>query len=118
MTDLLDDQAEMLLTNHGVYVDDVSESSDSCELRYESAAVDANDVIPHKEVGRVINIFRDLHDSTWEGMDISAVVTDFDGNERGQWRVEQEWLDRLHNGDLSEVEFSEKVIQTIEYEDG
>jgi len=114
MTDTLE-QVEMRLTNHGVYVEEIRRDENSCELVYESAAVESAEVIPHQEVGQVINVFRDLHDESWEGIDISAVVTDFDANERGRWQVEQEWLDRLHNGDLSEVEFSEKVIETIEY---
>jgi len=117
MTDDFEFQIESRLTSHGVYVDDVTETEGGFELTYESVTVDAEEVIPHREVGRVINVFRDLHDDDWEGADITAVVTDFDGNEYGEWRVDQKWLDALHNGDLTEVEFSEKVIETIEYRD-
>ena len=99
---------ESRLTSHGVYVDEVAEREGGYAVTYESISADSEGVVPHREVGRVINVFRDLHDEDWSGADIDAVVTDFEGEERGRW------LDRLHNGDLTEVEFSEKVVETIE----
>ena len=54
---------------------------------------------------------------TIEGADafeIEAEVTDLEGDALGTWHVEAEWIDRLHNGDLSETDFSEMVIETIE----
>jgi len=107
-------QIESRLTSHGVYVDTVDESDGTYEVRYESLSADSEGVVPHREVGRVINVFRDLHDDDWSGTDIEAVVTDLDGVELGTWHVEREWFDRLHNGDLTEVEFSERVVETIE----
>jgi hypothetical protein len=115
MNDDLEFQIESRLTSHGVYVDDVTETEDGFEITYESVAVDSEEIIPHREVGRVINVFRDLHDDDWKGGDISAVVTDFDEHKFGEWEVKQEWFDKLHNGDLTEVEFSEKVIETIQH---
>lgn len=107
-------RVESRLTSHGVYVTTVEEQASGYDVRYESVAGDSEGVIPHREVGRVINVFRDLHDEDWSGADIDAVVTDFDGEELGTWYVESEWLDELHNGDLTEVEFSRQVIETIE----
>ena len=105
---------ESRLTSHGVYVDEVAEREGGYAVTYESISADSEGVVPHREVGRVINVFQDLHDEDWSGADIGAVVTDFEGEERGTWHVEAAWLDRLHNGDLTEVEFSEKVVDTIE----
>jgi len=107
---------EVRLTSHGVYVEAVVEDDASYKVTYESISADSEGVVPHREVGRVINVFRDIHDD-WAGGDIDAVVMDFDGTEQGQWHVEGEWLDELHNGDLTEVEFSEKVVGTIELAD-
>lgn len=108
-------QVESRLTSQGVYVESVEESPEGYTVEYESFAGDANGVIPEREAGRVINVFRDLHDDSWSGADIDAVVTDFDGNELGTWYVEAEWLDELHNGDLDEVGFSQRVVDTIEH---
>jgi hypothetical protein len=58
-------------------------------------------------------VFRDLHDDDWSGIDIDATVLDFEGTEQGTWHVEAAWIDDLHNGDLSETEFSGKVIDTV-----
>ena len=107
-------RVESWLTSHGVYVDEVVDTPEGYEVTYESISADSEGVVPHREVGRVINVFRDLHDEDWAGADIDAVVTDLEGEERGRWHVEAGWLDRLHNGDLTEVAFSEKVIETVE----
>jgi hypothetical protein len=105
---------ESRLTSHGVYVDEVRESDEGYELGYESISTDSEGIVPHREVGRVVNVFRDLHEDDWKGADIRAEVRDLEGDPVGRWHVEQAWLDDLHNGDLSEVEFSEKVVATIE----
>lgn len=106
-------QLESRLMSKGIYVTDVDEEGTRYELTYESAAVDESGSVPHREVGRVINLFRDLHPDDWQGADIEATVTDFDGTELGRWHVEQEWLAALEAGDLTETEFSAKVIETV-----
>lgn len=114
--DQIDDfefQVESRLTSHGVYVQTVEEDDGGYDVTYESMAANEG-VIPHREVGRVINVFRDLHGDDWEGADITGTVLDLDGNEQGTWHVEAAWIDELHNDDLTEVEFSERVIDSIE----
>jgi len=108
-------QLESRLTSHGVYVQSVDETEAGFAVEYESFAGDSEGVIPHREVGRVINVFRDLHPDDWSGAEIEATVTDFDGNNLGSWHVEPDWFDRLHNGDLTEVAFSQKVVDTIDH---
>lgn len=105
---------ESRLTSHGVYVEDVTESADGYHLSYESISTDSEGIVPHREVGRVINVFRDLHDDDWSGAPIEAEVQDLDGEPQGRWHVDAAWIDELHNGDLTEVEFSEQVVATIE----
>jgi len=105
-------QIESRLMSHGVYVQAVDDT-DGYELRYESAAANETGRIQHQEVGDVITLIRDLHDDDWTGADIEATVTDFDGNELGEWHVEREWLAALEAENLSETEFSQKVIETI-----
>ena len=105
-------QVESRLMNHGVYVTDFAEEEGDYHLTYESAAADTG-VIPHRELGRVINVFRDLHSDDWEGADIEGEVLDLDGEKLGDWYVAASWLDGLHNGTLSEEAFSERVIETL-----
>mgnify|MGYP006281125311 CR=1 FL=1 len=105
-------QLENRLMSHGVYVDVFEQRDDGYYMEYESLYADEG-VIPHREVGRVINVFLDLHDDDWAGADIEAVVTDLEGNLEGDWHVEQAWLAALLADELSETEFSEKVIGTL-----
>jgi hypothetical protein len=98
--------------SHGAYMQDV-DTTDGYELTYESASTNETGRIQHQEVGDVITLIRDLHDEDWDGADIEATVTDFDGRELGEWHVEQEWLAALQAEELSETEFSQKVIETI-----
>lgn len=108
--DLDVDQLEARLMSHGVYVTDVERGSDAVELAYESIA--ASDGIPHGEIGRVINVFRDL--SGGSPTRIDATVSDLDGEVQGTWHVEAEWLDELREEAVSETEFSGRVLETIE----
>jgi hypothetical protein len=106
-------QIESRLTSHGIYVEEVVDDDGRFEVIYESMAADEG-VIPHREAGRVINVFRDLHTDDWSGADISGTVLNLDGERQGTWHVEADWIDELHNGELTELEFSERVIETIE----
>jgi hypothetical protein len=107
------DQLEARLTSHGVYVTDAELDGATVALAYESIAADETGGVPHREAGRVINVVRDLLDAD-ESVGVEATVTDLDGETRGTWRMDPAWLDALEAGDLSEVEFSGKVIDTIE----
>lgn len=97
------------LMSHGVYVQEVS-AGDDLSLTYESVA--PGDGVPHDEVGSVLRTLLDVTDGTWSG-DVAATVLDDDGDVRGTWRAEAAWFERLHD-DLTEVEFSGRVLDTIE----
>lgn len=107
-------QVESRLTSHGVYVTEFEERVDeeTYAVIYESIAADEG-TVPHGEIGRVINVFRDLHADDWAGVDIEATVLDLDGEVRGYWYVDGEWFDDLHNGELTETEFSQRVLETL-----
>ena len=104
------ERLEARLMSHGVYVTDVDRTGDAVALDYESVA--AADGVPHGEIGRVINVFRDL---LGEGsIGIEATVSNLDGEHQGTWHVEAAWLDRLASGEFTETEFSGKVLETVE----
>lgn len=106
-------QIESRLTSHGIYVSEFERREEGYFLEYESLAADEG-VIPHREVGRVVNVFLDLHPDDWTGADIEGVVTDLEGTPLGEWTVEADWLDALTDDDITEEEFSERVVDTLE----
>lgn len=107
------ERLEARLMSHGVYVTDAALDGETVALAYESIAADETGGVPHREAGRVINVVRDLLES--EPVGVEATVLDLDGDERGTWRMDPAWLAALEAGDLSQVDFSERVIDTIEH---
>ncbi len=106
-------QVESRLTSHGVYVEDFTVEGGDYFVSYESIAAD-DGAIPHQEVGRVLNVLLDLHPGDWDGTNVEGTVLNLDGEVEGTWHVEDEWLVDLDAYRLTETEFSQKVIGTIE----
>lgn len=115
------EQLEARLTSHGVYVTELDRGEGILEIEYES--IDAGQIgeIPHQEMGRVINVYRELAeddagDDGTEYARIEALVTDLEGEPVGTWYAEADWLRALADEDLSEVEFSSRVLDTIDHD--
>lgn len=107
-------QIESRLTSHAIYVSEFEGSqNDGYRLAYESMAADQG-AVPHRELGRVINVFRDLFGEDWAGTRIDATVCDLDGNPVATWHCEREWLADLAAGELTELEFSDLVVDSLE----
>lgn len=102
---------ESRLTGFAVYLTDFVETEEGYDITYESIAADETGVIPHREVGRIVNVFRDIEE---DPVAIEGTVVNLDGEPLGEWQVEREWLQGLEDDELTEVEFSEKVIDSIE----
>lgn len=107
------EQIEYRLMSHGVYVDRIDRTDDGISVEYESIGAGTGD--PRQQIGRVINVFREFADQgEWTVQDIEATVKDLDGNPQGSWAMDADWLEALDENDLSEVEFSQRVLATIE----
>lgn len=101
------------LMGRGVYFETAERDDDRLALEYQTVA--PGDGVPHQQIGKVINAFRELRDEGWEPATIEATVIDAnDGHRRGSWRMEEGWLRALEAGELSEVEFSGRVLDTLE----
>lgn len=110
-------QLESRLTGDGVYLTDFARE-EALELTYESVAVDETGTVPHREVGRIIQTVQEVFGEDWRGERLEATATDLDGEPRGEWHVAEEWFAALAEEELSEVEFSQRVVDTIEPVDG
>jgi len=106
---------ESRLTNHGCYLQSVAVEGDAYRLTYQSAAADQHGEIPHQQVGDVVNDFRKLFDRRdWPVRDVAATVTDLDDERLGVWRADADWFDALEAGEMTEVEFSQRVLDSLE----
>lgn len=81
------------------------------ELEYEVVA-DASGVTKN-EVGTVLRMLLRIADErAWTPGRLEVTSLTTDGEIRGWWYVEREWFDRL-GSELSELEFSERVLNTV-----
>lgn len=104
-------QLESRLTSHAIYVTALSGSvAEGFELTYQSMSAEQGGV-PHRELGRVVNVFRDLLGD--DATAIEATVTDLDDDAVATWHVEREWLAGLEAGTYTEIEFSNLVVDTL-----
>lgn len=108
----LRERLEQRLMSHGVYVTDLSTDDETLHVAYETAS--PGEEVPHREVGRVLNRLLDLLDEGWEPLDVRAEVSSIEEEPRGTWRADGEWLAAHDRGDLSDVDLSQRVIDTIE----
>lgn len=101
------------LMSQGVYFEAADRGDDRIEIEYRT--ISPGEGVPHQQIGKVINTFRDVIGEGWEPTTIEATVIDVEeGHRRGSWRMEEEWLHELEAGELSEVEFSGRVLDTLE----
>ena len=110
----LRERLEARLMSHGVYVTDLDSEGDRLTVAYETAT--PGDGVPHQEVGRVLNRLLEAATDGWDPTDVKGVVSGIEGEERGTWRADREWLVGHARGDLSDVDLSQRVLETIEEE--
>ncbi len=71
--------------------------------------------INHKEMGRACNALIELaEEGTWTPQPVTATVLRADDDQLGTWRIDPAWIEGLLAYDLSETEFSARVVDSIE----
>lgn len=108
----LRERLEQRLMSHGVYVTELETDEGALRIDYETAT--PGEGVPQREVGRVLNRLLESHDEGWTATDVQGVVSGIDGEERGTWHADGEWLAAHADGDLSDVELSQRVLDTID----
>jgi len=106
------ERIENRLVSHGIYVTELDRGADPVEITYET--LHAADGVPHGDIGRVVNVLRDFREQGWDPVDIRGIVTDLDGEKLGTWHAEADWFHDLAADDITETEFSQRVLDTIE----
>jgi hypothetical protein len=70
-------------------------------------------------MGRALNALIELaRDDEWTPVRVEATVLLSPGNVIGTWYAEPDWFEGLSSYRLSETEFSQRVLATIDGDDG
>ncbi|MFC6613385.1 hypothetical protein ACFQAS_13390 [Halopenitus salinus] len=102
------------LRSYGISVEDLSVDEDALRVTYMTAF--PGDTVHHPEIGRACNALIDLQEADrWEPTRVEATVERAPGDVLGRWHVEPEWFERLASYELSETEFSTRVVETIDH---
>ncbi|WP_306058277.1 hypothetical protein [Natronococcus wangiae] len=114
---------ENRLMSHGIYVSEIAwiddepetvgapRDGDGLTVAYETIA--EAPVVTSQEVSAVVRTLLSIaEEREWTPGRLEATSRTTDGEPRGRWHVEGEWFARLGT-DLSEIEFSQRVLDTI-----
>ena len=113
MTDIQGIEAE--LRSNGIHVESI-EAGEPVDLTYMTAFPGTE--LDRGEVGRVCSTFIDLYENErWEPTRVDATVVRSADDVLAYWHADPEWIEDVASGELSEVEFSTLVVETITYPD-
>ena len=108
----LRERLDTRLLNHGLYLEKFESDEQALYLDYETAT--PGEGVPHREIGHVLNLLLDASEEGWSVRDVHGTVYSLDGDERGTWHSEAAWMRAHEDGDLSQVEYSQLVLDTVE----
>ena len=99
------------LRSYGVSVESI-DGDDPLELTYMTAFPGRE--VHRGEIGRALNALIDRADAgEWDPVRVEATVVRAPGDPLGAWRAEPEWFEALAASEISETEFSTRVLETL-----
>jgi hypothetical protein len=102
------------LRSYGVSVEALDEG-DPLELTYMTAFPGRE--VHHGEIGRALNALIDEAEADeWDPVRVEATVVRSPGDVLGTWHAEAEWFEALIGYEISETEFSSRVLETLSHE--
>jgi len=99
------DDVESALRSYGINVERI-DGDDPLELTYMTAFPALNALIDRAEA------------DAWDPVTVDGTVIRSPGDVLGTWRAEAEWFDALIAYEISETEFSTRVLETLTHADG
>ncbi|WP_280587318.1 hypothetical protein [Halorubrum sp. Boch-26] len=108
-------EVEPTLRSYGISVEEIDEG-DPLDLTYMTAFPGRE--VHHGEIGRALNALIDRAEADeWEPVRVEATVVRSPDDVLGTWRAEAEWFEALAAYEISETEFSTRVLETLTYTD-
>ncbi|WP_144797774.1 hypothetical protein [Halorubrum depositum] len=109
-------EVEPALRSYGISVEEI-DGGDPLDLTYMTAFPGRE--VHHGEMGRALNALIDRAEADeWEPVRVEATVVRAPGDVLGTWRAEPEWFEALAAYEISETEFSSRVLETLSHADG
>ena len=106
---------EPALRSYGISVEAI-DGGDPLELTYMTAFPGRE--VHHPEIGRALNALIDRADADeWDPVRVEATVVRSPGDVLGTWHAEAEWFEALASYEISETEFSTRVLETLSHAD-
>jgi hypothetical protein len=109
-------EVEPALRSYGVSVESIDEG-DPLDLTYMTAFPGRE--VHHGEIGRALNALIDRAEAdAWDPVRVEATVVRSPGDVLGTWHAESAWFEALLGYEISETEFSTRVLETLTHENG
>jgi len=107
---------EPALRSYGVSVESI-DGTDPLDLTYMTAFPGRE--VNHGEIGRALNALIDRAEADeWDPVRVEATVVRSPGDVLGTWHAEPDWFEALNSYEISETEFSTRVLETVSHEPG
>ncbi|MDZ5812538.1 hypothetical protein U4E84_14410 [Halorubrum sp. AD140] len=108
-------EVEPALRSYGVSVESIDDG-DPMELTYMTAFPGRE--VHHGEIGRALNALIDRAEAdAWDPVRVEGTVVRSPGDVLGTWHAEPEWFEQLIRYEISETEFSTRVLETLSHAD-
>ncbi|QAU13855.1 hypothetical protein EKH57_14635 [Halorubrum sp. BOL3-1] len=105
---------EPALRSYGVSVESI-DGGDPLELTYMTAFPGRE--VHRGEVGRALNALIDRAEAgEWDPVRVEGTVVRSPGDVLGTWHAESEWFEALIGYEISETDFSTRVLDTLDHE--
>ncbi len=107
---------EPALRSYGISVEEI-DGGDPLNLTYMTAFPGRE--VHRGEIGRALNALIDRAEADeWDPVRVEATVVRSPGDVLGTWRAEAEWFEALAAYEISETEFSTRVLETLTHAEG
>jgi len=108
-------EVEPTLRSYGISVEAV-EPGDPLQLTYMTAFPGRE--VHHAEIGRALNALIDRAEAdAWDPVRVEATVVRSPGDVLGTWHADGSWFEELIGYEISETEFSSRVLATLSHDD-
>lgn len=103
------------LRSNGISVEAIQTDDEAVRVEYLTAFPGVH--VNHTEMGRVLTTFIDRAEAgEWDPVRVEATVLRHQDDVQGTWHAEAEWFRKYLDYELSDEDFSELVLETLEEE--